>query len=77
MSDDLSDTPALGRVVCLGCEPDADPTREILDSRSCEQHGARAGLDDGSVGGGMMLSGGAESDGATCRAFAELLARPR
>jgi hypothetical protein len=32
---------------CPGCEPEADPTREILDVRWCESHSpVRGGLDD-------------------------------
>ena len=32
------DTPVLGRQVCLQCEPELDPTVEILDHRPCDAH---------------------------------------
>mgnify|MGYP001614262760 FL=1 len=35
---EVGDTPILGRQVCLQCEPDLDPTVEILDHVPCEAH---------------------------------------
>ena len=32
------DTPVLGRTVCLQCEPELDPTAEILDHMPCATH---------------------------------------
>src|SRR5205809_137384 len=44
----VAETPALGRSFCPGCEPDADPTLEILDVRWCDAHlPHRDGSDDG------------------------------
>ena len=36
MSHSMQDTPSVARVYCPGCEPEADPTAEILDLRWCE-----------------------------------------
>jgi hypothetical protein len=38
MSDSLPDSEVLGRRVCLGCNPDADPSREILQLYWCTAH---------------------------------------
>ena len=35
MTDYTRDTPSLGRTYCPGCEPETDPTSEILDVRWC------------------------------------------
>ena len=43
----MQDTPSVARVYCPGCEPEADPTSEILDLRWCEPHSPlRNGVDD-------------------------------
>src|SRR5216117_219974 len=50
MTDYTRDTPSLGRTYCPGCEPDTDPTLEILDVRCCDAHALRhEGVDDGLV----------------------------
>jgi hypothetical protein len=47
VTDHLPDTPCVARGYCPGCEPDADPSLEILDVRWCESHTpARDGTDD-------------------------------
>lgn len=79
MSEYLDETPYMARRVCPGCEPEADPVREILEVSRCMFHQApTAGLDDASVPAGFLGSGNTgDSDGADCRAAAEALRRPR
>jgi hypothetical protein len=38
MSDHLADTPDLGKKWCPACEPDRDPSVEILDTQYCIVH---------------------------------------
>jgi hypothetical protein len=38
MSDHLADTPDLGKKWCPSCEPDRDPSAEILDTQYCIVH---------------------------------------
>src|SRR2546430_5888909 len=60
----LPDTPCVARAYCPGCEPDADPSQEILDVRWCESHSpARDGADDEVVTASAYLSGSAEAGG--------------
>lgn len=64
MSDYLPDTPVVGRAYCPGCEPDADPSREVLDTRWCEKHApTREGKDDDVIRSSAYLSGSAEAGG--------------
>src|SRR5262249_14950289 len=54
----VAETPALGRSFCPGCEPDADPTLEILDVRWCDAHlPHRDGTEDPTVRSEAFLSG--------------------
>lgn len=74
MSEFIPDTPMLGRVFCPACEPDADPTREILDVRYCEYHQPKPeGADDALAGPSSYLSGGADVDPETCRKMQALI----
>lgn len=76
MSDFLNDTPMLARHVCPGCEPEADPTREIVDTRWCSAHAPReGGSEDAQVTSQSWMTGGAEADGETCRRMAEIIHR--
>lgn len=76
MSEYIPDTPSVARAYCPVCEPDADPTREILDVRWCETHlPAREGADDGMVAAGAYLSGSAEAGGDDNRRWCELIHR--
>lgn len=76
MTDFLPDTPSLARSYCPGCEPDADPSREILEARWCESHApVRDGLDDGTVATEAILSGSVEAGGADNRRWCEMLHR--
>ena len=77
MTDYLPDTPSVARAYCPGCEPDADPSREILDVRWCESHcPARDGADDApAVVAAAYLSGSAEAGGDDNRRWCEALHR--
>lgn len=47
MSDWHGDTPDLAKPFCPGCQPDVDPSREIVRTEWCGMHiPDRAGLDD-------------------------------
>ena len=47
MSEPIIDTPALGMIWCPHCQPERDPTKEILDLRYCPIHTPGwAGVDD-------------------------------
>jgi len=76
MTDDLKDTPFVGRTYCPGCEPDADPIREVLTILRCWQHQLEEpkGTDDERVpmATGPMLGAG-DAEGSDCRRVAELL----
>ncbi len=72
----IAETPALGRAFCPGCEPGADPTREILDVRWCDTHlPGRDGADDATVRSDAFLSGSAEAGGDANRLWCQLLHR--
>jgi hypothetical protein len=74
VTDFLSDTPTIARSYCPGCEPDADPCREILDLHWCEAHvPPRDGSDDAVVASDVYLSGSAEAGGDANRRWCELL----
>ena len=76
MTEYLPDTPSVARAYCPGCEPDADPSREILDVRWCESHcPARDGADDAMVSAAAYLSGSAEAGGDDNRRWCEALHR--
>lgn len=70
---DLS-TPDLGMEWCPGCEPDRDPTREILSTRWCEEHESVIGSADGSVP-VMPEARFVSNEGSVYKAFADLLRR--
>ena len=72
--DYLPDTPCVARAYCPGCEPDADPSQDILDVRWCESHfPGRAGADDEVVTASAHLSGSAEAGGNDNRRWCDLL----
>ena len=76
MTDLPSEMPPAARGYCPGCEPDADPIREVLDVRWCESHApAREGIDDAAVHADSYLSGSGEAGGDGNRRWCALLHR--
>lgn len=76
MTEYLADSPAVARPYCPGCEPDADPMREVLDVRWCDEHvPVREGSDDQRVDASAFLSGTAEAGGDVNRRWCELFHR--
>jgi len=76
VSEYIPDTPSVGRPYCPACEPDADPTLEILDVRWCESHlPGREGADDAIVSTAAYLSGTVEAGGDDNRRWCELFHR--
>jgi hypothetical protein len=70
----FSDAAVVARPYCPGCEPEADPTREVLDVRWCDAHmPSRDGADDALVTSEAFLSGSAEAGGDVNRRWCELL----
>jgi len=73
-TDYLSDSPYVARACCPGCEPDADPSQDILDVRWCESHSlVRDGADDEVVIASAYLSGSAEAGGDDNRRWCDIL----
>ena len=79
MTDAIADTQSLARLYCPGCEPEADPSREILDVRWCDAHApVRGGLDDDEVlTAAAWMSGSGEAGGEDNRRWCEVLHRAR
>jgi hypothetical protein len=78
VTDFIPDTPSCARPYCPGCEPDADPSLEILDVRWCESHcPPRDGADDETVTAAAYLSGSAEAGGDDNRRWCEILHKRR
>src|SRR5262249_25448059 len=76
MSDWLPDSPMVARSYCPDCEPDADPCKEILDTRWCDRHTpARDGRDDDAVAAASYMSGSAEAGDWSNRAMCEFIHR--
>ncbi len=74
MTDNIPDSPVIGRPYCPGCEPDADPSREILDVRYCESCAlSYRGVDDAAVEAEAFLSGTAEAGGEDNRRWCDLI----
>jgi hypothetical protein len=72
----LADSPVIARPYCPGCEPGADPMREVLDVRWCDEHTPlREGSDDERVNSSAFLSGTAEAGGDANRRWCEFLHR--
>jgi hypothetical protein len=70
--------PTFVRVYCPGCEPDADPFAEILDTRWCDAHApVRDGADDAVVNSDAFLSGSSEAGGDANRAWCAIIHQAR
>lgn len=75
---EIADTPTVARMYCPGCEPAADPTREVLDVRWCAAHTPTArGADDDTVTASTWISGSNEAGGEDNRRWCELFHRRR
>jgi hypothetical protein len=75
---DLGDSPDLSRAYCPGCEPSADPLREILRVFWCAAHAPSIdGPDDDLIKRDLVLSGSGEAGGWETRAMCALLHRAR
>ena len=73
----VPDSPSVARQYCPDCEPDADPSREILDVRWCVHHApSYAGRDDLTITAETFLSGSIEAGGEVNRRWCDLLHRP-
>ena len=74
------DTQNLSRGWCPGCEPDVDPSRDIVELRHCALHPAPScdGLDDaGALVSSDYPSAAGEAGGADNRALCDLLHREK
>lgn len=60
----------VARVYCPGCEPEADPLTEILDTVWCTEHYPdRSGAADHVISASNYLSGSSEAGGEENRAW--------
>ncbi|MBI2055125.1 MAG: hypothetical protein HYT39_03450 [Candidatus Sungbacteria bacterium] len=77
MREIIRGTPSVARKYCPACEPDADPSREILDVLWCEKHvPSRDGKDDAlAKTSDVPLSRNAEAGGDNNRRWCEALHR--
>lgn len=74
---ELTDTPNLASSYCPRCDPERDPTREILTVCWCDEHRpACEGADDErAVVGTIVLDSAGEASAATNRPWCELVHR--
>ena len=78
MTDFPAEKPPVARAYCPGCEPAADPMREILDVHWCDSHApCRAGSDDVLATARGTAYGSAEAGGEDNRRWCELIHRGR
>ena len=64
MTEPIRDTPSVARPYCPACEPDTDPSLEILDVRWCSAHTpVSGGLDDEAVAMESYPAGSGEAGG--------------
>ncbi len=76
MTEYLRENTAVARSYCPACEPEADPSREILDVHWCVAHApAWSGADDDLVTVGSLPSGSSEAGGEDNRRWCEILHR--
>jgi len=77
VTDFLNDSPHLARFYCPRCQPELDPSREILETRWCgEHHDAGRGVEDDAVACGYVTSS-TEAGGEDNRAWCELFHRKK
>lgn len=70
------ETGSVARLYCPGCEPDADPTAEILDVRWCTEHTPSwAGAED--PGTAVYITNSSEVGGEDNRLWCALVHRKR
>src|SRR5207237_8163402 len=68
LTEPVRDTPSVARPYCPACEPDTDPSLEILDVRWCSAHTPASGrLDDEAVAEERHPAGDGEARGASKR----------
>lgn len=73
-ADFMPDTPVMARRYCPTCEPETDPTAEILDITWCTAHEpTRGGEEDARINTYAYLSGSGEVGGDENRAWCDLL----
>jgi hypothetical protein len=78
VTDFPAEKPPVARAYCPGCEPAADPLREILDVHWCDSHApCRAGSDDVLATARGTAYGSAEAGGEDNRRWCELIHRGR
>jgi hypothetical protein len=76
VTDFPTEKPLVARAYCPGCEPAADPFREILDVHWCDAHApCRAGPDDVLATAQGTAYGGAEAGGDDNRRWCALIHR--
>jgi hypothetical protein len=76
VTDFPTEKPPVVRAYCPGCEPGADPCREILDVHWCDAHvPCRAGPDDVLATARGTAYGGAEAGGDDNRRWCALIHR--
>lgn len=70
----LPDSPIVTRRVCPGCDPDAADLTQLIELWPCPSHVVSAnGEDDAKLTDDLPLSGTAECEGETNRAWCALL----
>lgn len=76
MTDWTQDTPIISRLYCPGCEPEADPIKDILDIFWCETHmPSREGALDRVVTPAGYISGSGECGGDDNRKVCDFIHR--
>jgi hypothetical protein len=76
VSDHIAETPNLARTYCPDCEPEADPSVEILETRYCSTHGTTiGGSEDEHVNSSTYMSGSSEAGGLDNKIWCDLVHR--
>jgi hypothetical protein len=76
VTEPIRDTPSVARPYCPACEPDTDPSSEILDVRWCSAHTpASSGVDDEAVAMESYPAGSGEAGGEDNRRWCALFHR--